>query len=66
MDGVAPDKTVTRRSGSVTMTRKQLRASDVTQRMLSFVNLVELHVLDSIRRQHNVELDNVRKAEATR
>jgi uncharacterized protein (DUF433 family) len=30
--------------------------------MLSFVNLVELHVLDSIRRQHQVELQSVRKA----
>jgi uncharacterized protein (DUF433 family) len=30
--------------------------------MLSFVNLVELHVLDSIRRQHQVELPSVRKA----
>jgi uncharacterized protein (DUF433 family) len=32
--------------------------------MLSFVNLVELHVLDSIRRQHQVELTTVRSAVA--
>jgi uncharacterized protein (DUF433 family) len=50
------------RQGKLVTLRAVIRASDVTRRMLSFVNLVELHVLDSIRRQHNVELDNVRKA----
>lgn len=30
--------------------------------LLSFINLVEIHVLDAIRRQHSVALKNVRKA----
>ncbi len=33
-----------------------------TPRLLSFINLVEVHVLDAIRRQHNISLDKVRKA----
>jgi len=44
--------------------RAVIQAADVSRRMLSFVNMVELHVLDSIRRQHKVELNNVRKAVA--
>src|ERR1700674_295813 len=35
---------------------------DRTQRLLSFTNLVEAHVLDAIRGQHNVRLPKVRKA----
>ena len=31
-------------------------------RLLSFINLVEVHVLDAIRRQHNISLEKVRKA----
>lgn len=34
----------------------------VTDRLLSFTNLVEAHVLDAIRRQYNVPLPKVRKA----
>lgn len=37
-------------------------AADPQHRRLSFVNLVELHVLDSIRREHGIGLDNVRRA----
>jgi uncharacterized protein (DUF433 family) len=44
--------------------RAVIHAADPRQHMLSFVNLVELHVLDSIRRQHRVELASVRKAVA--
>ena len=33
-----------------------------TPRLLSFINLVEVHVLDAIRRQHNISLEKVRKA----
>lgn len=35
---------------------------DRTKRLLSFTNLVEAHVLDAIRGQHNVRLPKVRKA----
>jgi uncharacterized protein (DUF433 family) len=44
--------------------RAVIQAADMSRRMLSFVNMVELHVLDSIRRQHQVELGSVRKAVA--
>lgn len=39
-----------------------IRPADGERRMLSFVNLVELHVLDSIRREHRIGLENVRRA----
>jgi uncharacterized protein (DUF433 family) len=51
------------RGKSVTV-KPVIQAADVRQHMLSFVNLVELHVLDSIRRQHQIELASVRKAVA--
>jgi hypothetical protein len=35
---------------------------DKEQRLLSFVNLVEAHVLDAIRRAHGIALWRVRKA----
>lgn len=39
-----------------------IRPADCERRLLSFVNLVELHVLDSIRREHRIRLENVRGA----
>jgi uncharacterized protein (DUF433 family) len=39
-----------------------IRPADSERRLLSFVNLVELHVLDSIRREHRIGLENVRRA----
>jgi Uncharacterized conserved protein len=50
------------RGGKPVHVRAVIQAADAGRRMLSFVNMVELHVLDSIRRQHQVELTNVRKA----
>lgn len=44
--------------------RAVISVADAPRKMLSFVNLVELHVLDSIRRQHHVELETVRKSVA--
>lgn len=35
---------------------------DQKPRLLSFTNLVEIHVLRAIRKQHNIELDKVRTA----
>ena len=35
---------------------------DRETRLLSFLNLVEIHVLDAIRRQHNIPLEKVRMA----
>lgn len=39
-----------------------LRIAQRTPPLLSFLNLVEAHVLDAIRHQHGVTLQNVRKA----
>jgi uncharacterized protein (DUF433 family) len=36
--------------------------ADPAEKLLSFRNLVELHVLSAVRRQHNVSLPSVRKA----
>jgi len=35
---------------------------DTTRRSLSFINLVEVHVLDALRRDHQVPLDKIRDA----
>lgn len=50
------DEAVTRRSQPIIPVPKS------TPRLLSFINLVEVHVLDAIRRQHNISLEKVRKA----
>lgn len=42
--------------------RPVIEIADRTERSLSFRNLVELHVLASIRRQYGVSLQNVRRA----
>lgn len=39
-----------------------IEVADPEERLLSFRNLVELHVLSAIRREHRVSLQNVRKA----
>lgn len=39
-----------------------IRLADLHERLLSFVNLVEAHVLDALRRQHHVSLPRVRTA----
>ncbi len=36
--------------------------ADPKAKLLSFMNLVEIHVLDAIRREHNITLEKVRKA----
>jgi len=41
-----------------------IEIADAARRDLSFQNLVELHVLAAIRRQHRISLQNVRKAVA--
>ena len=51
-----------RTQGKSTTIRAVIQPADTRQHLLSFVNLVELHVLDSIRRQHRVGLANVRNA----
>jgi uncharacterized protein (DUF433 family) len=41
-----------------------IRIADPVEKALSFRNLVELHVLSAVRRQHNVSLPSIRKAVA--
>ena len=48
--------------GKAVSVRSIIQVADPGHHLLSFVNLVELHVLDSIRRQHHVQLGQVRKA----
>lgn len=50
------DEVVSRRSQPIIPVTKS------TPRLLSFIKLVEVHVLDAIRRQHNISLEKVRKA----
>jgi uncharacterized protein (DUF433 family) len=42
--------------------RPVIELPDKDQRLLSFVNLVEVHVLDALRRAHGVPLSHVRKS----
>lgn len=49
-------------AGHARVSSAVILAADKETRRLSFLNLVELHVLDSIRREHRVGLDNVRRA----
>lgn len=42
--------------------RPVLSIVDKKHPLLSFINLVEVHVLDAIRRQHSVSLEKIRKA----
>lgn len=39
-----------------------IEVADPSRHLLSFVNLVELHVLDAIRREHEVPMPEIRKA----
>ncbi len=49
-------------AGGKRRSRAVIAAADPKRRFLSFTNLVEAHVLSSIRRRHAVSLGNVRKA----
>lgn len=35
---------------------------DASQKLLSFINLIEIHVLDAIRREHGISFPKIRKA----
>jgi uncharacterized protein (DUF433 family) len=49
-------------AGQLKRSRPLIYLDDPTKRYLSFINLVEAHVLAAIRRQHNVKLPKVRNA----
>lgn len=51
-----------RTAGASRRSRPVIEIADPKQRSLSFQNLVGLHVLAAIRRQHRISLQNVRKA----
>jgi uncharacterized protein (DUF433 family) len=50
------------RSGNVARTRSLIQAADTRQRLFSFVNLVELHVISALRRDHKVQMSKIRRA----
>jgi hypothetical protein len=49
-------------NGTTRTFRPVIRIADEKQKRLSFENLVEVHVLSSLRRKHRVRLDEVRRA----
>jgi uncharacterized protein (DUF433 family) len=49
-------------AAGVMRTKPLIRLADPTRKLLSFQNLVELHVIASVRRLHAVELEAVRRA----
>ncbi len=51
-----------KQNGQAKRTKPVVQATASEPRLLSFINLVEIHVLDAIRRQHNISLEKVRKA----
>jgi uncharacterized protein (DUF433 family) len=51
-----------RRNGNARLFRPIIALPDKDASLLSFINLVEAHVLDALRREHEVPLQKVRKA----
>ncbi len=51
-----------KQNGQTKQTKPVVQVTASEPRLLSFINLVEIHVLDAIRRQHNISLEKVRKA----
>lgn len=54
--------TYTAQDGTKRTYQPIIRPADKKVKLLSFENLIEIHVLSSLRRQHKVQLDAVRKA----
>ena len=51
-----------RSTTGVRFSKPIIQVPDPTAKQLSFMNLVEIHVLDAIRRQHDIPLEKVRTA----
>ncbi|HEU4685266.1 MAG TPA: DUF433 domain-containing protein [Nitrospira sp.] len=51
-----------RSAAGVRFTKPIIQVPDPTAKQLSFMNLVEIHVLDAIRRKHDIPLEKVRAA----
>jgi uncharacterized protein (DUF433 family) len=51
-----------RSAAGVRFTKPIIQVPDPTVKQLSFMNLVEIHVLDAIRRKHDIPLEKVRSA----
>lgn len=49
-------------TGKRARTRPLIETADPTQRLFSFINLLELHVISALRRDHNVEMRKIRRA----
>jgi uncharacterized protein (DUF433 family) len=50
-----------KRTGGSGWTRPLIDVADSDRHLLSFVNLVELHVLDAMRRHHQLEMSKIKK-----
>jgi uncharacterized protein (DUF433 family) len=50
------------RQGTRRMTEPLIRVADPAKHLFSFENLIELHVLAALRREHKVEMPKIRKA----
>lgn len=48
--------------GRTMRSRPLLKAADTQRHLLSFVNLVELHMISALRRDHNVQMPKIRRA----
>ena len=57
-----PESTVRAWAYGTRQYRRVIRPADAKKRLLSFENLIEVHVLSSLRREHKVQLQAVRKA----
>jgi uncharacterized protein (DUF433 family) len=50
------------RAGKVARTRPLIKAADAQHSLFSFVNLLELHVISALRRDHDVQMLKIRRA----
>ena len=50
------------RGGKLAQTKPLVRIADQRHHLFSFVNLLELHVISALRRDHNVHMSKIRRA----
>jgi len=50
------------RNGKVARTKPLIKTADIRQHLFSFINLLELHVISALRRDHNVQMLKIRRA----
>jgi uncharacterized protein (DUF433 family) len=50
------------RAGKLARAKPLIDVADARQHLFSFINLLELHVISALRRDHNVQMQNIRRA----